>query len=53
MPLPDENASPIDHFEDNFGQNFGQQRWSEDETKSAVSFMSDMLDIKEKCYPRM
>ena len=46
MPVPDENANPIDHFEDNFGQNFGQKRGSEVEKTSAVSFVSDILNIK-------
>ena len=49
MAVPDENVNPMDHFEDNFGQ----KRGSEVETNSAVSFVSDMLDIKGKCDPRM
>ena len=49
MPVPDENVNPMDNFKDNFGQ----KRGSEVETNSAASFMSDMLDIKGKCDPRM
>ena len=45
----DENVNPMDHFEDNFGQ----KRGSEVKTNSAVSFVSNMLDIKEKCDPQM
>ena len=53
MSVPDKNFNPMDHFEDTFGQNFGQKRGSEVETNSAVSFVSDMLDIKGKCDARM
>ena len=53
MAVPDENVNPMDHFKDNFGQNFGPKRGSEVKTNSAVSFVSDMLDIKEKFDPQM
>ena len=53
MAIPDENVNPMDHFKDNFGQNFGPKRGSEVKTNSAVSFVSDMLDIKEKFDPQM
>ena len=43
----DENVNPMDNFEDNFEQNVGLKRGSEVKTNSAVSFVCDMLDIKE------